>query len=93
MPSCDLSIPGYSFLRRDSKANNEIALIVYISDILSYKHLSHLDQPGMEAILVDFCYRNPASRIDWIHTTMMDNVVFERKETILLGDFNIGLQK
>ena len=71
MPSCDLSIPGYSILRRDSKTNNETGLIIYINDILSYKHLSHLDQPGVEAvwleigfskstpILVGFCYRNP----------------------------------
>ena len=46
-------------------------------------------------ILVGFCYRNPAFRIDWIHafTAMMDNVVFESKEIILLGDFNIDLQK
>ena len=107
MPSCDLSIPGYSILRRDSKANNETGLIIYINDILSYKHLSHLDQPGVEAvwleigfskstpILVGFCYRNPASRVDWVHafTAMMDNVVFESKELILLGDFNIDLQK
>ena len=94
MPSCDLSKPGYSILRRDSKTNNETGLIIYISDILSYKHL---DQPGVEAIwleisifkstpiLVGFCYRNPASRVDWIHafTAMMDNVVFESKELIL----------
>ena len=50
MPFCDLSIPGYSILRRDSKANNETGLIIYINDILSYKHLSHVDQPGVEAI-------------------------------------------
>ena len=94
MPSCDLSIPGYSILRRDSKTNIETGLIIYINDILSYKHLSHLDQPGVEAvwleigfskstpILVGFCYRNPASRVDWIHafTAMMDNVVFVSKE-------------
>ena len=107
MPSCDLSIHGYSILRRDSKTNNETVLIIYINDILSYKHLSHPDQPGVEAfwlkisiskstpILVGFCYREPASRVDWVHafTAMMDNVVFECKELILFGDFNIDFQK
>ena len=107
MPSCDLSIPGYTILRRDAKAANETGLIIYISNVLSYKHMSHLDQPGTEATwleistskstptLVGYCYRNPASRVDWIHDfkAMMDNVAFESKEIILLGDFNIDLQK
>ena len=107
MPSCVLYIPGYTILRRDSKAANETGLIIYISNVLSYKHMSHLDQPGIEAtwleistskstpILLGYCYRNPASRVDWIHdfTTTMDNVAFESKEIILLGDFNIDLQK
>ena len=46
-------------------------------------------------ILVGFCYRNPASRVDWIHTftAMIDNVLFESKQIILLGDFNVDLQK
>ena len=69
--------------------------------------MSHLDQSGIEAsrleistskstpILVGYCYRNPASRVDWIHdfTAMLDNAAFESKEIILLGDFNIDLQK
>ena len=81
--------------------------MIYINDILCYKHLSHLDQPGVEAVWLEIsisksspilggsCYRNPASRVDWIHTftAIMDNVVFESKELILLGDFNIDLQK
>ena len=97
MLSCDLSVPGYSILRRDSKTNNETGLIIYTNDILCFKHLSHLDQPGVEAvwleigiskstpILVGFCYTNPASRVDWIHAfkAMMDSVAFESKELIL----------
>ena len=93
MPSCDLSISGWSILRRDSNANNETGLVIYINDILSFKHLSHLDQSGVEAIwleisisksapiLVGFCYRNSASRVDWIHafTAMMDNVFLNLK--------------
>ena len=45
--------------------------------------------------LVGFCYRNPASRIDWMDafTEMMDRVTFETKEIILLGDFNLDLKK
>ena len=46
-------------------------------------------------IVVGFCYRNPTSRVDWIHafTAMMDNVLFESKQIILLGDVNVDLQK
>ena len=46
-------------------------------------------------ILVGFCYRNPACRVDWIDafTEIMDRVSFESKEIILLGDFNIDLTK
>ena len=46
-------------------------------------------------ILVGFCYRNPASRIDWMDafTEIMDRVTFETKEIILLGDFNMDLKK
>ena len=81
----------YTILRRDAKAANETDLIIYISNVLPYKHMSHLDQPVIEAtwleistskstpILVGYCYRNPASRVDWMHdfTAMMDNVAFE----------------
>ena len=107
MPSCDLAIPGYTILRRDPKTSNETGLIIYISNSLSYKHLSHLDHPGVESIwleiciaksspiLVGYCYRNPASRVNWIQDfmEMMDNVTFQGKELILLGDFNIDLNK
>ena len=79
MSSCDLSMPGCTILRRDPKANNETGLIIYVSNVLSYKHMSHLDQPGVEGtgletsiskstpILVGYCYRNPALRVAWMH--------------------------
>ena len=73
---------------------------------LSYKHLSHLDQPGVEAVwleisiaksppmLVGFCYRNPACRVGWMDafTEMMDRVSFDLKEIVLLVNFNIDLK-
>ena len=65
MPSCDLSIPGYSILRRDSKTNNETGLIIYINDILSYKHLSHLDQPGVEAVWLEIGFFQIYSDSGW----------------------------
>ena len=107
IPSSDLLIPDYTIIRRDAKANGEVGLLIYISDATPFKHLFRLDQPGVEAvwleisiaksapILVGFCYRNPASRIDWTDafTEMMDRVTFETKEIILLGDFNMDLKK
>ena len=107
IPSPDLLIPDYTIIRRDAKANGEAGLLIYISDAIPFKHLFRLDQPGVEAvwleisiaksapILVGFCYRNPASRIDWMDafTEMMDRVTFETKEIILLGNFNMDLKK
>ena len=107
IPSSDLLIRAYTVERKDATTNSETGLLIYVSDTITYKHLSHLDQPGVEAvwleisiaksspILVDFCYRNPACRVDWIDafTEMMDRVSFESKEIILLGDFNIDLTK
>ena len=96
-------IPDYTIVRKDATTNNEIGLLIYISDTMSYKHQSHLDQPGVVAVwleistaksspnLVGFCYRNPACRVGWIDafTEMMDRVSFKSKEIILLGDLNI----
>ena len=91
MPSSDLLIPDYKIIRKDAKTNSEAGLLIYSSDAISYQHLFHLDQLGVEAvwleisiakstpILVGFCYRNPASRVDWMDafTEMMDRVTFE----------------
>ena len=46
-------------------------------------------------ILGCFCYRNPASRVDWMDafTEMMDRISFNSKESNLLGDFNMVLEK
>ena len=102
IPSSDLLIPDYTIIRRDAKAKSEAELLIYISDAIPFKHLLHLDQPGVEAvwleisiaksapILVGFCYRNPAQRIDWIDafTEMIDRVTFgTTTKNILLGDF------
>ena len=107
IPSSDLLIPDYTIVRKDATTNNETGLLIYISDTITYKHLSHLDHPGVEAvwleisiaksspILVGFCYRNPACRVGWIDafTEMMDRVSFESKEIVPLGDFNTDLIK
>ena len=107
IPSCDLMIPDYTVVRKDAITNNETGLLIYIIDTISYKHLSHLDQPVVEAvwleisvaksspILVGFCYRNPACRVGCmdVFKEMMDRVSFESKEILLLCDFNIDLIK
>ena len=42
--------------------------------------------------MIGFVYRNPAETVQWQYRfNMMDAVVLERKETIILGDFNIDL--
>ena len=107
MPSADLLIPGYTIARRDAKTNKNTCLLTYISDAIFYKHLSPLDQPGVEAvwletglakstsILVGYSHRNPTLRVSWMDafTAMMDTISFESNEIILLGDFNMHLQK
>ena len=100
-------IPDYTNVSRDAITNNETGLLIYISDTISYKQLSHLNQTGVAAvwletsiaklspILVGFCHRNPASRVGWMDafTEMMDRVSFEPKEIIRQCDFNIDLSK
>ena len=107
IPSSDLLIPDYTIIRRDAKANGEAGLLIYISDAVPFKHLFRLDQPGVEAvwleismaksapILVGFCYRNPASRIDWMDafTEMMDRVTFETKKNYSSRRFQHGSKK
>ena len=106
IPSSDLLIPDYTIVRKDAINNNETGLLIYISDTIPYKQLSHFDQSGVEAvwvkisiakscpILVGFCYRNPACRVGWMDvlTEMMDRVSFESTEIMLLGDFNVDLK-
>ena len=48
--SSDLLIADYTIIRREAKANSEVGILIYISYTISYKHLPHLDQPGVEAV-------------------------------------------
>ena len=50
MPSADLLILDHTSVRRDAITNNETLVFIYISDTISYKHLSHLDQLEVEAV-------------------------------------------
>ena len=103
----DISVPGYSTVRRDSQLQKETGLLVYINQSISFKRLSHLENNHIESVwleiylkrskpvLIGFIYRNPTERVDWFDrfNLMMDAVANESKETILLGDFNIDLLK
>ena len=92
IPSSDLLIPDYTIIRTDAKANDDAELLIYVSDAIPFKHLFHLDQLGVEAVwleisiaksapvLVGFCYRNPASGIDWMDafTEMVSHIRIKR---------------
>ena len=103
----DISIPGYTIVRKDPKLQKETGLLVYISQCITFKRISYLENLSVESVwieisfkrskpvLVGFIYRNPTERVDWIDKfdLMMDAVANDSKETIILGDFNIDLLK
>ena len=64
IPSPDFLISDYTIVRKDTITNNKTDLLIYISDTISYKHLSHLAKSF--PILVGFCYRNPACHVGWL---------------------------
>ena len=103
----DIHIPGYNIIRNDPTKDKETGILVYVNESVTFKRLYHLQNFGVESIwievklrrnppiLVGFCYRNPAERLNWVDKfgSMMDVVSLEPKEIILLGDFNIDLTK
>ena len=105
----DLSIPSYSFIRRDSQGQGETGLGVYIHDSISTFTSRRKDlEPGnvecmwlqvkhskAAPLLVGYLYRNPASTFLWYDNfvQMMDKVCENNPNVILLGDFNIDMFK
>lgn len=103
----DIAIPGYLTIRNDPQKSGETGLLVYVSESVTFKRLTHLETHSVESLwieiklkkssplLIGFCYRNPAERASWSDNfiSMMDAVLLESKETVILGDFNIDLLK
>ena len=93
----DISIPGYTIVRKDPKLQKETGLLVYISQCITFKRISYLENLSVESVwieisfkrskpvLVGFIYRNPTERVDWIDKfdLMMDAVANDSKETII----------
>ena len=91
----ELSIPGYSVIRRDPISHKEAGLTIYIHNSVNLRPVSGLAQHHVELlwlevclknspIFIGLCYRNPSERSDWKErfTLMMDAVSMEAKETI-----------
>ena len=74
----DLSIPNYSFERKDRLANKGGGILVYISNKLPYVRRSDLESNDLETLwiqinfknskpfLIGFIYRPPSSKQSWI---------------------------
>ena len=107
IPSEGLSLPYYSLIRKGAARSQHTGLVVYIHSSISkiVRRSPDLEYEAVESvcleiqmrkssILVGYIYRNPAATLDWYDqfVTMMDRVQ-DCKLNVLLGDFNIHMQK
>ena len=108
IPSEGLFLPHYSLIRKDATRSQHTGLVVYIHSSISkiVRRRPDLESEAVESvwleiqtrkssILVGYIYRNPASTFDWYDqfVTMMDKVQGCNLNVVLLGDFNIDMQK
>ena len=108
IPSEGLSLPHYSLIRKDAARSQYTGLAVYIPSSISKIVLRRPDpeseavesvwleiQTPKSSILIGYIYRNPAATFDWYDqfVTMMDRVQGCKLNVVLLGDFNIDMQK
>ena len=90
----DISIPGYTIIRKDPKLQRETGLLVYISQCIKFKRIFFLENLQVESVwieismkrskplLVGFIYRNPSERVEWLDrfNLLMDAVANESKK-------------
>lgn len=101
IPDSDIMMTNYNIIRLDPHSPRSTGLLLYCVNSLNYKRLLHLENHNVEyiwievylkhhkPIIIGFLYRNPSETTEF--NSMMDAVIFESKEVILLGDFNINL--
>jgi len=101
-----LSIPGYSFFRKDRPSLGG-GLLIYIKDMIFCHRRTDLEPDNIESLWLEFklfntkpillcySYRPPSSKVEWVDlfSVSLDRSFNENKETIVLGDFNFDLLK
>ena len=108
IPSEGLSLPHYSLIRKDSARPQNTGLAVYVHSSVSKIFRRRPDseceavksvwleiQTRKSSILAGYIYTNPAATFDWYDqfATMMDRAQDCKLNVILLGNFNIDMQK
>lgn len=104
-----IQIPNYSVLRRDGSEHGHTGLALYIHASIANLTVRRTDletknvecmwvevkHSKSSALLVGYVYRNPAERQCWRDDfeSMMDKVNACGSNILLLGDFNIDLNK
>ena len=108
IPSEGLSLPHHSLIQKDVARSQHTGLVVYIHSSISkiVRRRPDLESEAAESvwleiqtrkssILFGYIYRNPAATFDWYDqfVTMMNRVQDCKLNVVLLGDFNIDMQK
>ena len=108
IPSEGLFLPHYSLIRKDAARSQHTGLVVYIHSSISkiVRRCPNLETEAVESvwleiqthkssILVGYIYRNPAATFDWYDqfVTMLDKVQDCKLNVVLLGGFDIDMQK
>lgn len=104
-----IDIPNYSVLRRDSARKGQTGLALYVHRSIAsiVKRRADLEDESVECLWVElkngksspllicYIYRNPAETTIWIDNfvSMMDKAKSRDENLILLGDFNINVQR
>ena len=91
--------------RKDNTLNGGGGIMVFVRNELMAKRRADLEVNNVECLwieisprkgkssLVGYLYRNPAERAEWADRfdTLIDRVLMDKKEIIMLGDFNKDL--
>ena len=102
----EVSLENYKLFRRDRQTNGG-GLIIYVREEIPCEQISdfanssleslwlEIKQPNSKSFLLAYVYRPPSSKVNWMKdfSSMLENPIMIEKECIILGDFNIDLQK
>ena len=104
--SSAFKISGFHIpFRKDNTLNGGGGIMVFVRNELMAKRRADLEVNNVECLwieisprkgksfLVGYLYRNPAERAEWADQfdTLIDRVLMDKKEMIMLGDFNKDL--
>ena len=101
----EVSIENYKLFRKDRQTNGG-GLVIYVRDDIPCEQLTcfgnsleslwvQIKQPNSKSFVLSCVYRPPSSKVQWMEdfSVMLENPLLIEKECIILGDFNIDLQK